>query len=107
LKILENFKNLHILLKNFPKAIGMEKFQYFRHFSKFPKTFENSLSVSSLYVKIMENLKNFHILLKIFPKAKRSEKFQYLRHFSKFPKTLKNSLIVSVRLIILENFGKF
>jgi ABC-type polysaccharide transport system permease subunit len=55
LKILENFKDFHILLKNFPKAIGLEKFQYFRHFSKFPKTLKDSLNVSVRF-NILENL---------------------------------------------------
>jgi hypothetical protein len=45
-------------------------------------------------------LKNFH-------KAIGSENFQYFRHFSKFLTTFKNSLNISVKLIILENLGKF
>jgi hypothetical protein len=86
----------------------LEKFEYFRHLSKFPKTFKNSLNYSvSLFLKILENFKNFHILLKNIPEAIALEKFQYFRHFSKFPKTLKTSLNVSVRLIIPETVGKF
>jgi hypothetical protein len=50
--------NFDILLKNFPKAIGLENFQYFRHFSKFPKTFKNSLNISVMLI-ILENLGKF------------------------------------------------
>jgi hypothetical protein len=55
--ILENLgksKNFLVLLKNLPN----EKFQYFGHFSKFPKTFKNSLNVSVRLI-ILENLGKF------------------------------------------------